>query len=118
MQGFVSFTIENVSLTVINAKITSTCPGSLCNGRYGIDRCPCVTVSHLSRQVIGFQLSMKRKETNGTMSDLSARLGLKLPEFMSLELTNMLVNSADLEVCIITTRLTLESIKKCIYMNR
>jgi hypothetical protein len=98
LQGFVAFTLQGVGLFVQRSAHTKTCSGTLCGGLYGIDKCPCVSTSQLPRHVIAFELAIQGIDDNDVRSDLSGRLGLKLPDFISTSFTDALVNQADLQV--------------------
>jgi len=83
-----------VSVVVVDIGYVMTCPGQLCQGLYGSKSCPCVVTSAMSKNALGVKLSLKGPDNENTCE----QLGLRLETYISVSLTELLVDSKQLEV--------------------
>ena len=94
LQGFVAFCLREVHFCIHRTAYALTCGGRLCGGQYGTTgRCPCTQVSHLPRHSLAVLMSVNDEDVYARNAQ-----GLEFEEFISMELTEMLVGCDVLEV--------------------
>jgi len=97
-QGFVSFAVTDVHMSVINVGVTRTCSGKTCRGLYGVAGCPCVTTTHGPCNALSILASFGHKTPDGNFVDQFKELGLRLEPYISTQFTQQLVDPQFLEV--------------------
>ena len=95
-QGFVAMCLIGVSLTVVIVGAVETCPGELCDGMYGVN-CPCVRVAQLPRHAVSITVVIDIDDAS-----FSDKLGLDIQPYVSVKLTEAMIDVAKLEVGLIT----------------
>jgi len=97
-QGFMSFAVTDVHMTVVSVAVTRTCSGKTCGGLYGSATCPCVTTSHLPSHALAISASFGHRTADGNFVDQFEELGLRLEPYSSTEFSQQLVDPQLLEV--------------------